>query len=177
MEGSAGRGPCSGPWTFRDQKPPFGGRERCDLGMQELDGHVAIVVGGTKNLGLEVARELVARGSAVALVSRTPGDAQRVAAILAKAPGAAQGFCADVRDQAAIEGVVQSVYSRYGNVSILVNCATARAYKSVADTDLADWESVISTNLTGTFVSCKAVLPYEVWHLRSRTPRSAQLAG
>jgi 3-oxoacyl-[acyl-carrier protein] reductase len=133
--------------------------------MQSLRGKVAFVTGGSKGIGLAIARALVADGMKVAITGR---DAARLSAarpsIEAAGPGSVETLQADVRRYDEVEAAIGATVARFGGLDILVNNAGVGIFAPVATMTRDEWLEVIDTNLTGVFNACHAALP----HLRSR---------
>ncbi|MEU1729312.1 SDR family NAD(P)-dependent oxidoreductase [Nonomuraea sp. NPDC005692] len=90
----------------------------------DLDGHVAIVTGGSSGLGHAIALALAEAGSAVALVSRRREAGERAAARITSCTGrAASALACDVSDEAGVHRVVGEVAERFGRLDILVTSA------------------------------------------------------
>lgn len=125
----------------------------------DLSGRVAVVTGGNGGIGLGIAIGLAVAGAAVAVAGR---NAAKNAAAVAELE--AQGVSAiavetDVADEASVAGMARAVNERFGRLDILVANAGINVRKAPEDYSLAEWRSIIDTNLTGTFLCAKAVLP------------------
>lgn len=127
---------------------------------EPLGGQVAIVTGGSRGIGLAVATALAAEGVAVALVARSP-EAVRAAAQNLQAAGArAIPLAADVTDQRAAAWIVEETVRQLGPVDLLINNAgSAAATGPVWEVDPETWWRDVTTNLRGTFLCARAVLP------------------
>jgi 3-oxoacyl-[acyl-carrier protein] reductase len=125
-----------------------------------LEGRVAIVTGGSRGIGLAIARALVGAGVDVTITGRDEGhlSASRQA-IESAGPGRLETLRADVRDYADMERVVGATVSRFGGLDFLVNNAGVGIFANVADMTPAEWSDVIDTNLTGVFNACHAAIP------------------
>jgi NAD(P)-dependent dehydrogenase (short-subunit alcohol dehydrogenase family) len=133
--------------------------------MQSLNGKVAVVTGGSRGIGLAIARALVADGVKVAITGRNAAhlsSAQR--AIEGAGHGAVETFQADVRKYADVRHVVEATVSRFGGLDVVVNNAGIGIFTDVATMTPEQWSEVIDTNLTGVFYVCHAAIP----HLRAR---------
>ncbi len=92
-----------------------------DLGLKD---RVAIITGGSRGIGKACAKEMLAEGATVVLVSKTPSINAAAAAELRKAhPGRVLGIAADLDDDAAIAAMIAQVAERHGRIDILVNSA------------------------------------------------------
>ena len=132
-----------------------------DLG---LEGKVAVITGGTRGIGLAVARLLAAEGADVVLVSRNAAEAARVADDIARATGRRTlGLAADTTDDAAVAAMAASVERDRGGAQILVNCAAEPAgQKAVPAASEAEWASLVShmdTKVMGYLRCSRALLP------------------
>ena len=133
--------------------------------MGSLSGKVAFVTGGSRGIGLAIARALVADGAQVAITGKS--DAHLSAArpqIEAEGPASVETLKADVRRYDDVERALSAVVARFGGLDILVNNAGIGIFADVADMTPAQWSEVIDTNLTGVFHVCHAAIP----HLRRR---------
>jgi 3-oxoacyl-[acyl-carrier protein] reductase len=128
-----------------------------------LSGKVALVTGGSRGIGRAIARALLERGAAVAILG-TSQDALDAAAgeLPREAPGGGEllPIRADVRDGRAVHAAVEAVAARFGGLDILVNNAGVGVFQPVAELSADDWDRVIGTNLTGVFHCCRAALPH-----------------
>ncbi len=133
--------------------------------METLRGKVAVVTGGSRGIGLAIARALVAEGVKVSVTGLS--DAHLSAArskIESAGPSAVETLRADVRRSDDIERAINATVGRFGGLDILVNNAGVGLFADVADMTHEQWASVIDTNLTGVFNACHAAIP----HLRQR---------
>jgi len=128
-----------------------------------LTGKVAVVTGGSRGIGLAIARELLREGATVAITGTSP---EHLAAAEKELDGGDRVLAlrSDVRNYPDVDAVVGTVVNRAGGLDILVNNAGVGVFKPVAETTVDDWQRVIETNLSGVFYFCHAALP----HLRRR---------
>ena len=128
--------------------------------MEPLNGKVAIVTGGSRGIGLSIARALVADGVSVSVTGRSAAHLSAAKHLIEKAgPGSVETLQADVRRYDDIERAVAATVSRFGGLDILVNNAGVGIFVDVADMTPSQWSEVIDTNLTGVFHACHAVIP------------------
>jgi 2-dehydro-3-deoxy-D-gluconate 5-dehydrogenase len=125
----------------------------------DLTGKVAIVTGGNGGIGLGMARGLAAAGAAVAIVGRNADKSEAAVAELTHAGGKAIAVAADVTDKAAVDAMIARVADEFGRIDILVNNAGINIRKPPHTLDIAEWNSVIQTNLTSAFLCSQAVHP------------------
>lgn len=123
-----------------------------------LSGKGAYVTGGGSGIGLAAARALLRGGASVTIVGRTEAKlSQAVAALEPDAPaGAHVGFVAgDVADEDAVRASVAAAAEPEGGLHLAVAAAGIGGLAPVIATPLAEWQGIIDTNLTGTFLTFK----------------------
>lgn len=125
----------------------------------DLSGKVAIVTGGNGGIGLGMVDGLAAAGASIAIVGRNEAKSAEAVADLSKAGHKAIAVTADVTDEAAVTTMVMRVRRELGRIDILVNNAGINIRKPPDALDLAEWDSVIATNLTSAFLCSRAVHP------------------
>ena len=131
-----------------------------------LDDLVALVTGGSRGLGVAIARELAAAGACVAILARDFTRGEAVASSLRSEGLEAMFVTADVRDESSIENAVALVAQHYGGVNLLVNNAaltpasTGGPSGSVVSVAMETWERFIDTNLTGVVRMVRQVVPH-----------------
>ena len=122
----------------------------------DLTGRVAVVTGGNGGIGLGMARGLAAAGAAIAIVGRKEANSNAAGAELAAIGARAIAINADVTDQAEVEAMVAQVLEAFGRLDILVNNAGINIRKPPHELALAEWRSVLDTNLTSAFLCSQA---------------------
>ena len=127
---------------------------------QTLLGKTALITGASKGLGKAMALALAQAGAGIALVSRDRAKLNDVAAEIRGSGGNASVFVADVTDEAQVAQVRDAVAAQFGDtLHILINNAGINIRKPVTDFTLAEWNSVLTTNLTSVFLLCRAFVP------------------
>jgi NAD(P)-dependent dehydrogenase (short-subunit alcohol dehydrogenase family) len=122
----------------------------------DLTGRVAIVSGGSMGLGLQMAEGLAEMGANLVLCARRKERCEQAAEALRSLGVQALALECDVRDKASIQRVIEETLARFGRIDILINNAGVSWGAKVEDMTLEQWDKVLSTNLTGTFLFCQA---------------------
>jgi len=125
----------------------------------KLDGRVAVVTGGGRNVGEAIALFMAREGARVAVVDLDADrGARTVAKIEAEVPGSAAAFVCDVSDSHDVQRMVDSVVAELGGVDILVNnVAITDRGATVLDLDEDEWDRVLAVTLTSVFLCTKYV--------------------
>jgi 3-oxoacyl-[acyl-carrier protein] reductase len=128
--------------------------------LSELEGKVALVTGGARNIGRSISVTLAGAGAAVAvntLNSRDEGE--RVVREIREADGDAELYMADVSDREAVQSMVDGAIQRFGRIDILVLNASVRREVAFKDMTFEQWRQIMSLTLDGSFHCIKACLP------------------
>ncbi len=118
----------------------------------ELPGKVALVTGGTRGIGLDICQAFTAAGAKVALCAR---DGAKADAIATQLGGGARGYACDVGVASQVEAFAKAVEKDFGQIDVLVNNAGFTKDTLLFLMTEADWDSVVDTNLKGTFLMTK----------------------
>jgi len=136
---------------------------------ESLNGQVAIITGGSRGIGLAIAQAFAAEGTAVALVARSEAAVRTASETIQTAGGQAIPLPADVTDERAVDRVVEETAERLGSVDILINNAgSASAIGPIWEVAAQTWWHDVTTNLLGTFLCSRAVLPGMIARRRGR---------
>ena len=123
----------------------------------DLGGKVALVTGGSRGLGLQMAEALVEMGARVAITARKTHELEEAAAHLKALGGDVLTHACDLSDAAAAKPLVDAVLGRWGQIDILVNNAGASWGAPAEQHPLDAWHKVMNLNLTALFVLSQAV--------------------
>jgi 3-oxoacyl-[acyl-carrier protein] reductase len=126
--------------------------------MTDLKGRIALVTGASQGIGRAVALELAAAGATVALAARNEARLAEAVAEIEAAGGQAAAFALDVASEESIKTAAKAILERFGKVEILVNNAGITRDTLALRMKRDDWDSVLSTNLTGAFLLTQALL-------------------
>ena len=123
----------------------------------DLTGKVALVTGASRGLGLAFARALGSAGADLAITSRRTADLASSLAGLRQLGRRVEPFALDVRDEGSIRAAVAAVEAAFGRIDILVNNAGCNIRKPAINVTWEDWNTVLDTNLRGSFFVAQAV--------------------
>lgn len=123
----------------------------------DLSGQVALVTGGSRGLGLQIAEALGEAGAKVMLTSRKAADLEEAVADLAAKGIDARWVAADAADPAQVQKVVDDTRRRLGDIDILVNNAGATWGAPAEDHPLEAWDKVMNLNIRSIFLFSQAV--------------------
>ena len=121
----------------------------------KLEGRVAIVTGAGQGIGRAIAEKLRAEGASVIVADKNEETAAKTAAEIG---GTAQ--VTDVSDPDQVSALVAAAADQFGKIDILVNDAAIVPFVPWEELDFAEWRRVMSVNIDGVFLMCKAVYPH-----------------
>src|ERR1700722_17202222 len=126
----------------------------------DLNGHIALVTGGSRGIGAAIALALAEAGAAVAVNYRErAADAEAVVANITSKGGRAIAVAADVSQAAEVTGMVEHIASALGPIDILINNASMANVRGIDDLTESDFDLTIAVNLKSAFLCTQAVVP------------------
>ncbi len=125
----------------------------------DLKGRVAIVTGGNGGIGLGIAEGLAGAGANVMVAARKRQKSEAAAKKLSALGPKAASIEADVASEADWKRVVQKTLAEFGRIDILVNNAGILLGKPPDEYTMAEWHSILDTNLTSAFIGARMVYP------------------
>lgn len=126
--------------------------------MTGLNERIALVTGASQGIGRASALELARAGATVALAARNEGKLADAVAEIELAGGKAAAFALDIASEESIKSCAKAILERFGKVEILVNNAGITRDGLMLRMKRADWDDVLSTNLTGAFLLTQSLL-------------------
>jgi gluconate 5-dehydrogenase len=144
----------------------------------DLTGQTALVTGGSRGLGLQMAEALGEAGAKIMLSSRKAADLEEAAAHLAARGIDARWIAADASRPAEVQRVVAETLERLGRIDILVNNAGATWGAPAEDYPLEAWDKVMNLNIRSLFLFAQAVAKASmIPHRHGRIINIASIAG
>jgi len=143
----------------------------------DLSGRVAIVTGGSVGLGRQMAEGLAEMGANLVLCARKKERCLQAAEELKSLGVEVLALGCDVKDPASIEAVADATVKQFGRIDILVNNAGTSRGAPVEAMTLEQWNKVIETNLTGTFLFSQAVGKVMIAQRSGKIINIASVAG
>jgi 3-oxoacyl-[acyl-carrier protein] reductase len=126
--------------------------------MESLQGHVALVTGASQGIGRACAVALAKAGATVALAARNEEKLKEAVAQIEAEGGKAAAFCLDVTSEDGIKSTVKQINAQIGKIDILVNNAGITRDTLLLRMKRADWDDVMTTNLSAPFLLTQAVI-------------------
>ena len=124
-----------------------------------LNGKTSLITGGSLGIGLAVAHALAREGCNLIICGRDKERLERAQKELSATGVQVTAFVCDVREAASVRKMFDAVGQKFKNLDVLVNSAgIANPMRSTAELPPEEWNDVLATNLTGTFLVCQAAL-------------------
>lgn len=143
----------------------------------DLTGRVAIITGGSVGLGRQMAEGLAEMGANLVLCARKRERCEQAALELQKLGVKTLALGCDVKDPAGVQTVVEAAVNEFGSIDTLINNAGTSWGAPVESMTLEQWNKVIETNLTGTFLFSQAVGKIMIKQRRGKIINMASVAG
>jgi NAD(P)-dependent dehydrogenase (short-subunit alcohol dehydrogenase family) len=125
----------------------------------KFNGKVALVTGGGRGIGAEIARNLALDGATVGVSARTESEVRQVVDEIRAAGGRAQHFIADLSKADEAKALVSKVQEALGPIDFLINNAGIASSAPIVKQSLDEWNRIFAVNVTATFLCTQAALP------------------
>lgn len=125
-----------------------------------MSNRVIVITGGSSGIGKATAKLFAEDGDHVVILSRTKKAGDETAAELQAAGGSALYVRTDIGIESQVEAAFAKAVEKFGKIDILFANAAVQINKPIYETTKDDWDQMISANLTGTFLCCKAASKY-----------------
>lgn len=142
-----------------------------------LDGRIAVVTGASRGLGRAIALGLARAGADVAVCARSVTELAETGRAIEALGRRALVVPTDVTDEAQVDDLAEAVIETFSRVDVLVNNSGTVVVKPLLETEAADWRRVIETNLTGTYLCCRALGAHMVAQHSGRVINIASIDG
>lgn len=123
----------------------------------DLSGKNALVTGGGRGIGREIAQTLANAGANVAIAELDPNTANEAAEFIRSLGRESLAIQTDVRDSASVENMAQQTIAHFGHIDILVNNAGIAQNTPAEDIGDAEWLNMMAVNLNGVFWCCRSI--------------------
>lgn len=147
------------------------------LDLFKLDGKTAIVTGGGRGLGAQIAEGFAEAGANIVLCSRNLEACQEASKRLKEKGADALAIACDVTKQEEVKNVVAETVKHFGRIDILVNNSGASWAAPVVEMSLAAWQKVMDVNVTGTFLMSQEVGKVMIKQKHGKIINIASIAG
>jgi NAD(P)-dependent dehydrogenase (short-subunit alcohol dehydrogenase family) len=125
----------------------------------KLRGRTVLITGGSRGLGLALARQVSAQGARVVICGRDPESLERAYESLAKGEAEVLALTADVTDRDSVREMIETVRQHYGMVDVLINNAGVIEVGPAVTMSVADYEEAMATNFWGMLYPTLELLP------------------
>jgi 2-dehydro-3-deoxy-L-rhamnonate dehydrogenase (NAD+) len=143
---------------------------------EQFKDQVAIITGGASGIGLSIAKKLSGEGAIIAMIDMNPSVLQSAVRSVGEK---AFAFVCDVTNEDQVKSVVDQIAERFGRIDILVNSAgvTGKTNIKSHEVELKDFRFVFDVNVTGSFLTARAVLPHMLKRQYGRILHIASVSG
>lgn len=119
---------------------------------------VVLIVGGSSGIGKGIATNMAKTGAIVYIVARDQKKLDLVVDQIVIDNGEAYGIAGDATNESHVRALVQLILQNHGKIDILVNCVGIYPVSRIEDVTLQQWEAIIKTNLTSSFLLAREVI-------------------
>jgi NAD(P)-dependent dehydrogenase (short-subunit alcohol dehydrogenase family) len=142
-----------------------------------LRDKVVLVTGGSRGLGLEISRALVAKGAKVVLCARSSDQLSKAKAELRNLGGNVISFTADITDRNHVNGLIKKTIEHFGRLDVLINNAGTIQVGPMENMTIEDYEKAMQTNFWGPLYCIYALLPHFIERKQGRIINITSIGG
>ena len=145
---------------------------------QPLSGQIALVTGGSRGIGKQIAIDLAKLGAYVAInYNNSKQSAEDVKELIRSSDGKAEIYQCDIGKNADVTKMMDKIQKQMGDIGILINNAGISRERTVRNMSLDEWKDVIDTNLNSVFYCSKSVIPQMIENKKGTIINIASLLG
>lgn len=137
-------------------------------------GKIAVVTGGSRNIGFAIAQKFYDLGYCVVILSVSEDSARIAAASIDPSTSRVVGLRCDVTDESSVEQALEKTNELFGGIDIVVNSAGILDLSSIEEMTVEHWDKVLAINLRGTFTTIQKSIPYLE---KSKAPRVINISS
>lgn len=124
-----------------------------------LDKKITFITGASKGIGRAISKTFAKEGACIAAAARSINELQALADEIKSEGGVCIPIKLDLKSEESVKNAVKKAQSELGPIDILINNAGMIALNKIYETSTETWDNVMSTNVRGTFLTCREVLP------------------
>jgi NAD(P)-dependent dehydrogenase (short-subunit alcohol dehydrogenase family) len=143
----------------------------------DFSGEVALITGGSRGLGLEIAQAFAAAGATVVITARREQWLREAEQVLQQQGATVHALLCDVADAASVESLLQQTLDKCGKIDVLANNAGLTWGTPAEHMPLERWHQVIEANITGTFLMSQQVGRHMLARGKGAIVNVASIAG
>ena len=128
----------------------------------KLQNKVAIITGGGKGIGAEISLRLAKEGAKIVIAEKDIESAENIKKKIIENKGDAIVVDTNVANEDSVNQMAEEAIKKFGKIDILINNAGIRHINNILDHTKKQWDEMISVNLTGPYLCCKAVIPHMI---------------
>ena len=128
----------------------------------KLENKVAIVTGGGKGIGAEICLRLAKEGAKIVIAEMDIESGNNTQKKIIENGGDAIVVNTDIADEVSVNNMTEEVVKKFSKIDILINNAGIRHINNILDHTKKQWDEMLSVNLTGPYLCCKAVIPHMI---------------
>ena len=128
----------------------------------KLENKVAIVTGGGKGIGAEISLRLAQEGAKIVIAEMDVESGKNIQKKIKENKGEAIVIDTNVADEISVNKMADETINKFSKIDILINNAGIRHINNILDHTKKQWDEMLSVNLTGPYLCCKAVIPHMI---------------